>query len=158
VEHGEFPAVGEKRRIVEQLLCTMMDSGGRVHLEGIGEHAVDIILVAVEAELELGNELTKGVVDRLGGVADDMEEDAVVGRVEVVMVVVPIVAVDMDLDLADEFDAVDEQVDVGEVGSGIEVMPTRGEHLNSTTVGGRLGEGLEEALLPYVVEDDLWHV
>lgn len=145
------PAVGEQSGFVEQLFGAADTSVGGVHPGSRLEESGEVVLIVGILEGTLWNPFAAGVEDILVGGANDMEDDVIVGMIEVVLVLGPIARSDMYLDVADPFLTADADAGMTVVGTCVVVMFAYGEYLHGQSVGGLLRKTRPEAMLPNIM-------
>ena len=86
-----------------------------------------------------------------------MQHHAVIGRVGVVPVTIPVRREDMYLHIGRPHDAPYAQLGIEEVRACIHIMQTHVHHLHLPTVGGRLREGHKRLAEPYIMQEQFGH-
>ena len=156
-EQRGTPAIGEHIGLVDKLLAARDSGKSIVHLMGIGNELRKVVLVLGITQYALGDMFATRIDGRFVVLANDMQDDIVVGRIGVMVMATPVGRTHMDLHIAHPLLLADTQVRMAEVGSRIAVVFAYRQHLNGQTVGGLLVELRPQALLPYVVQEDFGH-
>lgn len=134
-----------------------MCEGCGVHELGVSNELGEVVLVGGILQLTLGDGLALRVIDDLIGIAHDVEDDVIVGRVEVVTVLEPIGGVDVNLYVPHPIEPgtvglLDADMGIGEVGTGVGVMDSDRQDFDTLTVGRYLRERAEEFALPNIMQ------
>ena len=145
------PAFGQKRRVAEQLFGATNPSDGAVHLTcGLKESAEVILFIGV-LQLTLRNLLTSRVIDRLVSRAYHMQNDRIVGLVQMMLMPHPIARRDMKFYIANPFAGSNADTRMRIVGSGIAVMFANREDFDRLSVRRLLRKSRPKAMFPNVM-------
>lgn len=137
-EQRGTPALSEDLGHMDKLLAAGDSSKRIVHMLGMRDELLEIVLVLWVTQYALGNTFAAGINSRFVILADDMQDDIVVGRIGVVAMTTPVRCPHMYLHIAHPFLLAYTQVRMAEVGSRIVVVFTHRQHLNRQAIGGLL--------------------
>lgn len=156
-EQGALPTFGEKVGVAEEQALAVSVYARVVHALCGADEGGEVVGVLGVAQLTLGDFLAAGVVHFLVSTADDMENDTVVGGVEVVAVGKPVGRREVYLHVAAPLTRADAQTGIQEIGTGIAVVDANRQDFNGLPVRCLLRKARPEALLPNIMEEYFRH-
>ena len=156
-EQGALPTFGEKVGVAEELALAVGVYARVVHALCGADEGGEVVGVLGVAQLTLGDFLASGVVHPFVSTADDMENDTVVGGVEVVAVGVPVGRREVYLHVAAPLMRANAQTGIQKVGPCIAVVDANRQNFNGLPVRSLLREARPKALLPNIMEEYFRH-
>ena len=157
-EQGLSPAIGQHSRITYQLLRTSHTTEHAVHLLRVREQAAQVVLVTRILQLALGHQLAARVINRFVRSPHDVQDDAVVRLVQMMVMLDPVACAYVQFNIADPFVSVYQHARMTVIRSCVAVMLAYGENLHPPSVGRLLRVSRPQTPLPDIMQNDLRHV
>ena len=123
----------------------------------MAEKHPQIVLVVRVLQFALCDSFSARVDDIFVRVRNDMQYCTVVGRIGVMMVLIPIGGVNVYLNIAYPILSIDADMCMAKICACMCVVLSHGYNLNGASIRGVLWKPSPKVLLPYVVEKYLWH-
>ena len=143
---------------MDQMLRTTDPTDGTVHLLRFVKEGTQIVLIGRIIEFALRHQLPFGVVDRFIGGTNDVQDNVIIGLVDMMAVTLPIGRAHMDLDVSYPFPVTDLHTCRTIVRTRIAVMRSYGKDLHFPSVGRLLLHSCPQTPFPYVMQYYFWHI